>query len=98
MGCIPHMKKAYFHERMWEAVRRLGHSADVLGEILIEILEDTRELLHVSGLTCKKGRMGAAQKVHRSWRALSERARSLRVLETVRATPDPSARAAYCQN
>ena len=29
----------YLRHRMWEAVRRLPHSAEVLGEVLVEIAE-----------------------------------------------------------
>lgn len=33
------MEREYFHQRMWEAVRRLPHSEDVLVEVLSEIAE-----------------------------------------------------------
>jgi hypothetical protein len=33
----------YLEERMWEAVRRLPHSEDLLGEVLVEILEELLE-------------------------------------------------------
>ena len=35
------MQKEYFKERMWDGLRRLPHSDDLLGEVLIEIVEDT---------------------------------------------------------
>jgi hypothetical protein len=35
------MQKDYFRDRMWDGMRRLPHSEDVLGEVLIEIVEDT---------------------------------------------------------
>jgi hypothetical protein len=35
--------KEYLRERMWEAVRRLSVTAEVLGEVLVEILEIQEE-------------------------------------------------------
>jgi hypothetical protein len=35
------LQKEYFKERLWDGVRRLPHSDDLLGEVLIEIVEDT---------------------------------------------------------
>jgi hypothetical protein len=36
-------QEAYFRERMWDAVRRLWRSAELLGEVLIEILEEMEQ-------------------------------------------------------
>jgi len=35
--------REYLRDRMWDAVRRLSSSADVLGEVLIEIIEIQEE-------------------------------------------------------
>ncbi|SRR5260221_7287418 len=32
--------KEYFRNRLWDAVRRLPHSAELLAEVLIEIVEE----------------------------------------------------------
>jgi len=34
------IRAEYYRQRMWDAVRRLEHSADVLGEVLVEILAE----------------------------------------------------------
>ena len=36
-------QREYLRDRMWSAVRRLSSSADVLGEVLVEILEIQEE-------------------------------------------------------
>jgi hypothetical protein len=35
------LQKEYFKERLWDGVRRLPHSDDVLAEVLVEIIQDT---------------------------------------------------------
>jgi hypothetical protein len=37
------MAREYFRQRMWDGIRRLPHSADLLGEVLAEILEEAQE-------------------------------------------------------
>jgi hypothetical protein len=36
--------REYFRARMWDGVRRLGHSADLLGEVLVEIIEEMEDV------------------------------------------------------
>ena len=38
------LRAEYYRQRMWDGVRRLGHSEDLLGEVLVEILEEIEEV------------------------------------------------------
>jgi hypothetical protein len=38
------MAREYYRQRMWDGIRRLGHSEDLLAEVLCEIIEEMEEV------------------------------------------------------